>query len=146
MCPRSSHCANSSRRCGSRISAPYGSIKFCFRYWPERPRLPHSRRTMSAGCSRSLSEPVILFLGKVNLSFLFSFANKIFYPHWSRSLTPSVQTGRTFPSPPKRANAATGTQSFLLESANLWRPSQNLIALLSVGAPGLCKYWDVSHA
>src|SRR5262245_56237795 len=56
--PRCLHCAICSRKSGSRISAPYFSIKFCFRYCPERPHFEHDRRTTSAGYSRSLSEPL----------------------------------------------------------------------------------------
>ena len=35
------------------ISAPYRSIKVCFRYWPARPHFSHERRTISPGYSES---------------------------------------------------------------------------------------------
>ncbi len=45
-------------RSGSGTPAPYFSVSLAVRYWPERPHFEHFSRTMAAGCSARLSDPL----------------------------------------------------------------------------------------
>src|SRR5262245_42391554 len=53
---------SSCRKSGSRISAPWRSINFCFRYWPDRPHFSQDRRSKSPPVMRCSSQRSALLI------------------------------------------------------------------------------------
>src|SRR5262249_1439908 len=106
------HCAISSRRSGSRLSAPYHSINFCFAYRPERPHFSHDSRTRSPGYSHKLKRAVHIAVSSTLPTNLL--ADSLRAPSLAScssnaSAMPSV-TSRDHPSAMLKATTCTGLE------------------------------------